>query len=208
MYYPSLVLAYLVGAIPFGWIVYKHRTGRDIRAEGSGNIGATNVLRTLGKGAGAAVLAADALKGSLAAWFGGYAYSLGGTPALALTAREAAALAGVAAILGHTFPVYLGFRGGKGVATAFGVFLVVCPAAMLAVVALFALVVAASRYVSLGSVLGAIALPLFVRYMYPAEPRVLAAAALVAAVVVVRHAGNVARLMRGTEKRLGDSATR
>lgn len=206
MFYASLLLAYLVGAIPFGYIVHHHRTGRDIRREGSGNIGATNVLRTLGKGAAAAVLLSDALKGSLAAWFGAYAHAAEGASALSLTSAEAAAAAGVVAILGHSFPVYLGFRGGKGVATALGVFLVVCPRAMLAVVALFSLVVFATRYVSLGSVVGALALPPFVRYLYPAEPRVLAAAAVVAAVVVVRHRANLARLMRGTEKRLGGKA--
>lgn len=199
----SLVLAYLVGSIPFGYLVFKWRTGRDIRAEGSGNIGATNVLRILGKRAGATVLLCDALKGALAAAAGIWLHARGAAPAGLHTARETAALLGLVAILGHTFPVWLRFRGGKGVATALGVFLVVGPAAILAVVALFLALVAATRIVSLGSIAGALALPPLVHRLYPGEPRVLAVAVAVAAVVLVLHRSNFARLMRGTEKRLG-----
>lgn len=201
-----LLFSYLAGAIPFGFLVYKHRTGRDIRAEGSGNIGATNVLRTLGRGAGATVLALDAGKGALAALFALHALGRGMATPVPLTPQETAAAAGLFAILGHTFPVYLGFRGGKGVATACGVFLVVCPAATLLVVALFAAVVAATRYVSAGSIAGAAALPALVRLLYPGEGKLFAAALAVGLAVIALHRKNIARLMRGTEKRLGATA--
>jgi glycerol-3-phosphate acyltransferase PlsY len=184
-----VAVGYLCGSVPWGLLLAR-RVGVDVRRTGSGNIGAANVARSAGVGLGLATLAADAAKGALpvalARW---------------VTADPAvAAAAGAAAFAGHVFPVTLGFAGGKGVATALGVLATLAPLAALAAVAVFVLVFGVCRYVSLGSVAGALTAPAAVAAM--AEPNaVLAAALAMSAVIVFRHRGNLARLRAGTEPR-------
>ncbi len=158
------VAAYLLGSIPTGYVLVRIFRNQDIRAVGSGNIGATNVLRTGSKGLGAATFLLDVLKGCAAVWLGTAVWSwmLGGTytvPAAPL--RDFEAVAALFAVIGHMFPVWLGFKGGKGVATGFGVFLVAAPWAALAAITVFFMVLALSRYVSLASILGAASFPIF-----------------------------------------------
>jgi glycerol-3-phosphate acyltransferase PlsY len=189
-----LVLAYLLGSIPFGLIMAKLFAGRDIRKSGSGNIGATNVARVVGPAAGLLTLLCDAGKGWLSVW---------------LAARCAhgeasfAVLAGLLVMLGHCFPVWLGFRGGKGVATAAGVFAALCPPAMLAAAVLFLLVVVFWRYVSLASIAAAAAIPLLVYLLWAprfAPPTSVTLVSFSLAVLVIfQHRANIARLARGQE---------
>jgi glycerol-3-phosphate acyltransferase PlsY len=193
----GMILAgYLLGSIPFGYLLVRMRSGGDIRAMGSGNIGATNVARTSGWSVGVATLLLDAAKGFFAVWLAGY-YS-GGNIRLMM-------FAGLAAILGHVFPVWLGFAGGKGVATALGVFLAVCWPAAAAAVVLFLIVVMFWRYVSLASVSAAAALPVLFYMLYApghAPPTAVSASTLLAAaIVIIKHRGNIERLLAGTEPR-------
>jgi len=191
----GLVLAgYLLGSIPFGYLLVRLWSGRDIRAMGSGNIGATNVARTSGWTVGVVTLILDTSKGFLAVWLTGH-FSGGNIRFMMFS--------GLAAILGHVFPLWLGFAGGKGVATALGVFLAVCWPAAIAAVALFLLVVIFWRYVSLASVSAAAALPVFFYMLYApghAPPTAVSASALLAvAIVIIKHRDNIERLMAGTE---------
>jgi acyl phosphate:glycerol-3-phosphate acyltransferase len=197
---PSLwvwvVLGYFLGSIPFGYLLVR-ATGRgDIRFLGSGNIGATNVARTSGWSVGIATLALDVAKGFLAVWLAGH-FSGGNIRFMMY--------AGLAAILGHVFPVWLRFAGGKGVATALGVFLAVCGPATAAAVFLFLLVALFWRYVSLASISAAAALPLLIYLLYAprhAPPTAVSASTLLTAVVViVKHRDNIERLLAGTEPR-------
>lgn len=193
----GLVLAgYGLGSIPFGYLLVRMTGGGDIRAVGSGNIGATNVARTAGWSVGVATLILDIAKGFLAVWLAGH-FSDGNIRFMMF--------AGLAAILGHVFPVWLGFAGGKGVATALGVFLAVCWPAAAAAVAVFLLVVIFWRYVSLASVSAAAALPVLFYLLYApghAPPTLVSASALfAAAIVIVKHRDNIERLMAGTEPR-------
>jgi glycerol-3-phosphate acyltransferase PlsY len=170
----------------------KLLAGRDVRRTGSGNIGATNVARAFGPAAGILTLGLDVSKGMLAAWAGG-----------AVRGRIAdACLAGFCAILGHMFPVYLGFRGGKGVATGLGVFLMIDLPATLAAVLVFAIGVGVSRRVSLGSMLASMALPIVLHWR-GASLSVLLAAWATCLLVVARHHENLRRVLAGTEPRLG-----
>ena len=193
-----VLLAYALGSIPFGYLLVRARSGGDVRAMGSGNIGATNVARTAGVSIGVATLLLDAGKGYFAVWLAGH-YS-GGNIRIIM-------YAGLAAILGHVFPVWLKFSGGKGVATALGVFLMISWAAVAAAVAVFAIVVLFWRYVSLASVSAAAALPLLVYLLYApghAPPVAVTAGTLLAAVlVIVKHRENIERLLAGTEPRFG-----
>jgi len=185
--------AYLLAAIPFGYLIYRARSGRDIRAEGSGNIGATNVMRRAGLAAGIATLLLDAAKGYVAVWLA--ARLSGGAPWVI-------AAAAVAALLGHTFPVYLRFRGGKGVATALGVFAALAPRSILLALVVFAITLAAFRYVSLSSIVASAAFPVLVLLLdSPQRPVVLGAFAC-AALIIVKHSSNIRRLLAGTENRL------
>lgn len=202
-----IVLAYLLGSIPFGLILAKLLGGRDVRKSGSGNIGATNVARVAGLAAGISTLLLDTAKGAAAVWLAGR-YS--GHSAAMLT------LAGVAALLGHCFPVWLKFKGGKGVATALGVFLMLAPLAALGALAFFLVVVLVWRYVSLGSVSAAAAMPLLIYFFWAprhAPPLVVTFGTLFAsALVVFKHDMNLQRLLDGTEpkfsfgKSKGDAA--
>jgi len=189
-----LIIAYLLGSLPFGLILAKLFGGGDVRKAGSGNIGATNVLRVVGPLAGILTLLLDAAKG----WS---AVSL----AERVTHEQTTdmVLAGFLAMIGHCFPVWLGFRGGKGVATAAGVFLALCPSAFLAALVLFIVVVSFWRYVSLASLAAAAALPLLVYLLWAprfAPPETVTLGSLaIAALVIVQHRGNINRLARGEE---------
>jgi glycerol-3-phosphate acyltransferase PlsY len=190
---PVLVLAaYLLGAIPFGWILGKTAGGRDVRREGSGNIGATNVARSLGWGAGILTLMLDVGKGAVAVW-----------AASRVTGQEAFALAAaIAVVAGHVFPVYLGFKGGKGVATGLGAFLVLDPAAAALAGVVFAGTVWASRRVSAGSIAAAGALPVILLGL-GRSPATWGTALFCSVVIIVRHRENIRRLRSGTEPKLG-----
>ncbi len=206
LYLIVVVIAYLLGSIPFGYLLVRIFRGQDIRLAGSGNIGATNVARSGAKGLGIATLVLDALKGTgavLLGWWLAYTNDLcpAGSPCVA--ARNVAATAALAAVLGHVFPVWLGFKGGKGVATALGVFCVLFPAAILVALAIFILVVAVTRYVSLGSILGAIAFPVAAYFLQSTDAISLLLASLVSLIVILKHHQNIGRLLSGTESRFG-----
>lgn len=194
----TLVAAYLLGSIPFGYLLVRVFRKQDIRATGSGNIGATNVARSGAKGLGIATLALDCLKAVAAVVLARHIQP--GNP-------DIASAAGVAAILGHVFPVWLGFKGGKGVASALGAFLALCWPAALGALAVFILVVAITRYVSLASVVGAAALPVFV-FLFDAtrSPIFIASVLFIPMLVVLKHSANIARLKAGTESRFGSKS--
>jgi len=181
--------AYLLGSVPTGLLLAK-AAGVDIRATGSGNIGATNVYRTLGRTVGVLTLVGDCLKGLLPILAARY---------LGLTDAWIAA-AGLAAFLGHVYTIFLGFKGGKGVATALGVFLGVSPLAVLFAVAIFALLVWKWRYISLGSISAAAAMPILVALL-DRRPQLVVMTVVVAALVIWKHKENIGRLRAGTESR-------
>jgi len=197
-----VVAAYLLGSIPTGYLLMRIFRKQDIRSLGSGNIGATNVLRSGAKGLGAATFLLDVLKGALAVLVGAKIASIGFPP---IPPHNAAALAALCAVLGHMFPVWLGLRGGKGVATAFGVFVVLVPYAALGSIILFAVVFALSRYVSLASILGAAAFPFFAWVAAPWTHTylIMAIIGIVAGLILVKHQQNIERLLAGTEYRFG-----
>ncbi|MCU0649907.1 MAG: glycerol-3-phosphate 1-O-acyltransferase PlsY [Gemmatimonadaceae bacterium] len=193
----ALGLAYAIGALPTAYLAGRLH-GIDLRQHGSGNLGATNVVRVLGWPVGLVVYVIDCLKGFLPAWWLPIACRLAGPVAMWW-----AIAFGVAAIVGHVKPIWLLFRGGgKGVATASGVFFGLAPAATAGVTVLFLLIVALTRYVSLGSMLGALALPVFVYLDQGATPVFLISVA-VGAFVVWTHRANIARLRAGTESKIG-----
>jgi glycerol-3-phosphate acyltransferase PlsY len=197
-----VVAAYLLGSIPSGYLLVRIFRHKDIRSVGSGNIGATNVLRSGGKILGAATFVVDLLKGSSAVWLGAFlaVLLLPHTPV-----RDLEALAALSAVLGHMFPVWLGFRGGKGVATGFGVFLVVAPWAAMAAVSVFAVVLALSRYVSLASIVGAASFPVFAWFLVTGDrpPFFIAVQVVVGLLIIAKHHQNIRRLFAGTESRFG-----
>src|SRR5713226_2470953 len=188
--------AYLLGSIPFGLLLTKLFGGGDVRKSGSGNIGATNVARVVGPLAGVLTLVFDTAKGMAAVRLAGRFTGEGATWMM---------IAALAVLLGHCFPVWLKFRGGKGVATALGVFLALCPLAAVSALLLFILCVSYWRYVSLGSVAAAAAMPLLVYFLWApghAPPIVIDLGTLaVALLVVYKHDGNLQRLVDGTEPR-------
>jgi len=189
----AVIAAYLVGAVPIGWLVARAFGVGDIRRHGSGTIGATNVLRTLGRLPAIVTLLGDVLKGYLAVVLG---TTLGGGE------PTVSAAAAVAAVAGNCWSVFLGFRGGKGVATGLGALLWLAPWATLAAVPVFVVIVASFRYVSLGSLLAAACVPLGALLLGYPRASVLASL-LIAAIIVGRHHANIARLRAGTESRLG-----
>ena len=200
------VAAYLLGSIPTGYLLVRLFRHQDIRSFGSGNIGATNVLRSGGKGLGAATFLLDVLKGSSAVWLGGF---LGALLMPATPLRSAQALAALCAVLGHMFPVWLRFCGGKGVATGFGVFLVAAPWAALSAISVFFIILFLSRYVSLASILGAACFPVFAWFLVigPRPPVFFAVQCAVALLIIVKHHQNIRRLIAGTESRFGARKT-
>jgi glycerol-3-phosphate acyltransferase PlsY len=192
-----IAVGYFLGSIPFGYLLVRATGGGDIRFQGSGNIGATNVARAAGWAVGVATLVLDAAKGFFAVWLSGR-FS-GGNIRIMM-------YAGLAAILGHVFPVWLRFGGGKGVATALGVFLAICWPAAAAAVVLFLLVASFWQYVSLASISAAAALPLLIYLLYApghAPPAAVSFCTLLAAaLVIIKHRNNIERLLAGTEPRL------
>jgi len=186
----AIAVAYLLGGIPFGYLLVKITTGKDVRASGSGNIGATNVLRTSGRGVAVLTLILDIAKGYAAVWFAAWI-----TNGDALWISTAA----LAVMAGHAYPVYLRFRGGKAVASFIGAFLYIAPLALLAVLVVFVIVVAVTRHISAGSVIAAGTFPLAVWLIdHPAAP-VLTAAVMAGAFIVIRHRENIDRLRAGNE---------
>jgi glycerol-3-phosphate acyltransferase PlsY len=185
------IFAYLLGSIPFGYLIVRGKIGADIRETGSGGTGATNVSRRAGKTAGVLTLLLDAAKGCAAVLI-----------AKALTGDDwVIAAAAIAALVGHIFPVWLGFRGGKGVATGVGIFVVLAPIALLCAGVIFVAIVALTRYVSLGSIVAAVLIPVIV--WWQTDLRSLLTAAIVAAALIVfAHRGNIKRLASRTESRI------
>ena len=185
-----LPIAYLLGAIPFGYLLVKWRTGSDVRSSGSGNIGATNVWRTTSRAVGLATLACDFGKGYLAVWIAGR-----------LTAGDPLwmSLAALAVMAGHAYPVFLRFRGGKAVASFVGAFLCLAPLALSAQVAVFVAVVVWTRHISMGSVVSAATFPMAVWLIQQAPWPVLAASIAGAAFIIYKHKTNIQRLRAGTE---------
>jgi glycerol-3-phosphate acyltransferase PlsY len=194
--------AYMLGSIPTGYLLVRFVRKQDIRTIGSGNIGATNVLRSGARGLGAATFLLDVLKGCAAVGLGAALapYLMPNEPV-----RNVEALAAVCAVLGHMFPVWLGFRGGKGVATGFGVFLIAAPWAALAAISVFGIILALSRFVSLGSILGAASFPIFAWFLVQGNKPAffIAAQAIVALLIIAKHHENIRRLLSGTESRFG-----
>jgi acyl phosphate:glycerol-3-phosphate acyltransferase len=186
----ALAIAYLLGSIPFGYLLVKWRTGADVRASGSGNIGATNVLRTTGRAAGIATLLLDIAKGYAAVWI---AERLTGNSALWMSAAALAVMAG------HAFPVFLKFQGGKAVATFVGSFLRLTPLPAIAALVVFVGVVAYSRHISLGSIVAAGTFPLAVWLILQPSIFVLLASIGGGVFVIYRHRSNIRRLREGSE---------
>ncbi len=198
----TLAIAYLIGSIPTGYLLVRFFRGEDIRETGSGNIGATNVARSGAKGLGVATLVLDALKGFVAVVIAQHFAQWAGFP----NGYDLAAVAGFVVIFGHIFPVWLGFRGGKGVATALGVFIALLPLTAVFVAITFAVVFALTRYVSLASIVAAVAFAvialatdhkhrLIVDLVYVAIPLL----------VIAKHAGNISRLLAHTEPKFGSA---
>jgi glycerol-3-phosphate acyltransferase PlsY len=207
------VAAYLLGSIPTGYLLVRFFRHEDIRSVGSGNIGATNVLRSGGKALGAATFFIDMLKGCAAVYLGGLLGPILGVIVSPLVGqimptgqfRYFEALSALFAVLGHMFPVWLRFRGGKGVATGFGVFLVASPLAALAAISVFFIILFASRYVSLASILGSASFTLFA-WLFAHEhrpPFFIAVQCIVAFLVIAKHHQNIRRLLKGQESRFG-----
>jgi glycerol-3-phosphate acyltransferase PlsY len=186
----ALVVAYLVGGIPFGYLLVRLKSGEDVRSMGSGNIGATNVLRTSGRGVAVATLVLDIAKGFFAVWL-----------AARLTGDSVTwtSLAALAVMAGHAYPVFLKFHGGKAVASFVGAFLYLTPIPLLATLVVFMIVVAATRQISMGSIIAAAGLPLATwLIMHPPAPIILAS--LMAAVFILsRHRANIQRIRAGKE---------
>ena len=198
----TVIAAYLLGSIPFGYVIVRLLTGKDVRETGSGGTGATNVTRRAGKRAGILTLILDAAKGAAAVLLARWLL----TPDFSINWWVAAAA--LAAVVGHVFPVWLGFRGGKGVATGLGVFFTLAPVAVAGALVVFLIVVALTRYVSLGSIMAAAALPLCVWRWgsvteSPAKLAPLMATTMIgSALVIFMHRANIGRLLQGTESKL------
>ncbi len=186
----ALVVAYLVGGIPFGYLLVRWKTGEDVREQGSGNIGATNVLRTTGRSVAVATLLLDIAKGAFAVWLADRLS--GGSPVWM-------SLAALAVMAGHAFPVFLKFQGGKAVASFIGAFLYLTPIPMIAALLVFIIVVAATHQISMGSMVAAGSLPLAAWLIEHPAPIVILAALVAAVFVIYRHRANIGRIRSGTE---------
>ncbi|MFN0088077.1 MAG: glycerol-3-phosphate 1-O-acyltransferase PlsY [Blastocatellia bacterium] len=201
----ALIAAYLLGSIPFGFLIVRLKSGADVRETGSGGTGATNVTRKAGRAAGIVTLLLDAGKGFAAVWV---ARRLTGEAGTSWVVAGAAALA----VAGHCFPVWLKFKAGKGVATGLGVFLAIVPWAVLAAFAVFAVLFWRTRFVSLGSIAAAAFIPAWTWGMHtwgealPDFAPIMAALCASSAVIIAKHAENIKRLLAGTENRFGASA--
>jgi glycerol-3-phosphate acyltransferase PlsY len=197
-----LVVAYLLGSIPFGYLIVRLKSGADIRETGSGGTGATNVTRKSGKAAGIVTLLLDALKGMAAVLIARWMTGDAGT-------SWVVAGAAVLAVAGHCFPLWLGFKAGKGVATGLGVFLAIVPLAVLVSGAVFLLVVWRTRYVSLGSITAAVIVPLWATVQHSLItpfadfPPIITALCAASAIIIAKHGENIHRLMAGNENKFG-----
>jgi glycerol-3-phosphate acyltransferase PlsY len=206
-YWTTAAIAYLLGSIPFGYLLVRAFRKEDIRKTGSGNIGATNVLRSGSRWLGLLTLLLDMGKGYAAVYAARFVVGLPG--ASTQKASHAAVIAAVFAVLGHVYPIWLRGKGGKGVATAFGVFVALTPVAALCSMGVFLLVVALSRYVSLASILGSASFPLFgwslahTAHLSGWDGWLQTGAILVPALIIMKHAPNIHRLLHGTENRFG-----
>jgi glycerol-3-phosphate acyltransferase PlsY len=189
------VLSYLVGSIPTGYLLVRLAGKKDVRQFGSGSTGATNVLRVGGWKTALPVALVDVLKGFLPVVLAGRWFD---DPVFA-------AFCGLLAVVGHCFPFAIGFRGGKGVATSLGAYAAIAWAPVLGGAGLFLVVVGLTRYVSLGSILASLAIPVIL-YFAGGPPAVAGVALAIAVLVVVRHGGNIRRLINGTERKLGEKA--
>lgn len=188
-----LLVAYLLGSIPFGYLLVRFFRQEDIRTTGSGNIGATNVVRSGAKGLGVVTLLLDLLKALIAVEIAKHV-----APAdvnLAITA-------GVVAVLGHIFPVWLGFRGGKGVASALGVFLALSPMTAAGALVVFLIIAFTTRYVSLASILGAASVPFFA-WHFSQSWNLVVGLAVISLLVIIKHHSNISRLLKGSESKFG-----
>jgi len=186
----GVAIAYLLGAIPFGYLLVKLTTGADVRAAGSGNIGATNVLRTSGRASGIATLLLDIAKGYLAVWIAGRFTDHDPT---------AMSLAALAVMAGHAYPVFLKFQGGKAVASFVGAFLCLTPPALGSVLVVFVVVVSWTRHISMGSIVAAATFPLAVWLIQKPPLPVVVAAVIAGALIIYKHSSNIRRLHDGTE---------
>jgi glycerol-3-phosphate acyltransferase PlsY len=198
-------LSYLLGSIPFGYLLVRIFRGEDVRQSGSGNIGATNVSRK-SPALGVWTLLLDALKGTAAV---GLACFFSARIPGAVSPYQVMSMAALCAVLGHMFPVWLRFRGGKGVATGLGSFIVIAPKAALVAAVVFIVLVAIFRYVSLGSIIAVASFPLLVYEMraYGSAPIALAFMATTSLLIIVKHSANIQRLLAGTESRVGAKRT-
>ncbi|MDI6786300.1 MAG: glycerol-3-phosphate 1-O-acyltransferase PlsY [bacterium] len=192
------IFSYLLGAIPFGYLAGKLLKGIDIREYGSGNLGATNVYRTVGKITGIIVLLLDIGKGLLAVIVAD-SFALNG---LIINRELILIIAGLCAVMGHNWPLYLKFKGGKGVATSVGIFIGLAPVAMMICIGLFVIIVAIWRYISLGSIVIALSLPLLMYYLNYGI-HLTTFSAMVGIFIILRHISNIKRLYLGTENKFG-----
>ena len=201
----AVIVAYLIGSIPFGYLIVRAKEGTDVRQSGSGGTGATNVSRRAGKIAGVVTLVFDAAKGMAAVLIANYLLTL--VDIEVAIAAWWIAFAAIAAIVGHIFPIWLSFRGGKGVATAIGVFVTLAPWSIVFAGTIFFVIVLVTRYVSLGSMVAVLSVPAFIllqKLWLPEDAYRRAsftAAVVIAALVIFAHRGNIDRLRRGTESK-------
>jgi len=205
------ISAYLIGSIPFSFLVVRMLAGSDIRELGSRNVGATNVARNVGKLPGAIALILDVAKGYAAVAVAKWIVSRPdwplqpGADASPLHSRAFwIALAGLIAVLAHMFPIWLRFHGGKGVATATGAFLAIDPIAVAAGILVFLIVILSTRFVSLASMVGAASIPIFLRFLTHAPFWTLVVSIVIAMLIIVKHHANIARLTQGSERRVGE----
>jgi glycerol-3-phosphate acyltransferase PlsY len=214
--YVLVIAAYLIGSIPFSYLVVKIVAGADIRSHGSRNVGATNVARNFGKVPGIVALLLDIAKGYAAVAMARWIVDRPDWPLVSDPAHTSplysmslwVALAGLIAVLAHMFPVWLRFHGGKGVATATGAFLALDPIAVAAGVLVFLIVILATRFVSLASILSAASIPIFLRFLVHAPFWTIVISTLIAIAIIVKHHSNIARLVNRTERRMGERKER
>ncbi|HTS68548.1 MAG TPA: glycerol-3-phosphate 1-O-acyltransferase PlsY [Terriglobia bacterium] len=197
------LLAYLLGSIPFGYLIVRWQKGVDVRSTGSGSTGATNVMRNLGILGFVVTFILDVGKGTFAVLLASRLTSADGSWIPLTGDPRWIAAASVAAILGHCFPVWLKFRGGKGVATGVGVFIALAPVQVALVLVIFAIIVAIWRYISLGSIVATAAFPVLVYYMKHPPLPIVAGAAGSALIIIAMHHANIKRLVQGTENKVG-----
>ncbi len=193
-----VVFAYFLGSLPTAYLLVRLMTGKDVRATGSGNVGATNALRTAGWKVGAVVTVIDLLKGAIPVWLM-YRFN---------PESEWVAAAMLAAVLGHCYPVWLKFKGGKGVATCFGAFLVIAPLSALAALVLWIVVLVVSRWVALASMVASASFPLILKLIDRPDMVTLVAVSAAAVIIILRHSSNIRGILTGTEVKTSDDSWR